>query len=422
MVSTTDNGIKSAIEHCDVLVCGGGVTGISTALVLQTIGYRVAVLSRTFPGKDNQDTFSLAPDPIERFVATPYAMASAYPHNLRVKELPRICDHSQAVFASLHADCRSGVDIYTMFEVYEHEPDAPPLADKRMCFEYFEGEPDTLNTRLDVPFRPGAEHLWGWRFETYFADMPLYLNFLWSLFSQRGGSTTATNLTIESIAEIADNRPIIDCLGIGATAVFSDTAPLVVMRGRQVMVPDAPMVTANGRPVAYNYTPAPEVFPRADGGAEYVHFFPRKDGWLLGQTREPGSMTVDGCWQGDTVCAPEIELEDQRVPAPIVTLNQEILSAWKNLSLSNKRLIGREGFRFYRDPDGQGVRLERDSLGGSILVHNYGHGGSGITMSWGCAVEAARLLLSSSSQTPDTHISNSIFDKTILEIVSRSHV
>ncbi|WP_333605303.1 FAD-dependent oxidoreductase [Novosphingobium sp.] len=32
-------------------------------------------------------------------------------------------------------------------------------------------------------------------------------------------------------------------------------------------------------------------------------------------------------------------------------------------------------------------RLELETTGGKHLVHNYGHGGAGITMSWGCAVE-----------------------------------
>jgi D-amino-acid oxidase len=34
------------------------------------------------------------------------------------------------------------------------------------------------------------------------------------------------------------------------------------------------------------------------------------------------------------------------------------------------------------------VRLERDGR----LVHNYGHGGAGYTLSWGCAEEVARLV------------------------------
>jgi D-amino-acid oxidase len=38
------------------------------------------------------------------------------------------------------------------------------------------------------------------------------------------------------------------------------------------------------------------------------------------------------------------------------------------------------------------VRLELEGLAdGTPLVHNYGHGGSGVTLSWGCAEEAAGL-------------------------------
>ena len=41
-----------------------------------------------------------------------------------------------------------------------------------------------------------------------------------------------------------------------------------------------------------------------------------------------------------------------------------------------------------------GVRLERDNVTvatGVPVIHNYGHGGSGITLHWGCAQEAVAL-------------------------------
>lgn len=41
-----------------------------------------------------------------------------------------------------------------------------------------------------------------------------------------------------------------------------------------------------------------------------------------------------------------------------------------------------------------GVRLERDRAeDGRLVIHNYGHGGSGFTVSWGCAEDVARLAL-----------------------------
>jgi D-amino-acid oxidase len=41
----------------------------------------------------------------------------------------------------------------------------------------------------------------------------------------------------------------------------------------------------------------------------------------------------------------------------------------------------RVGLRPYR-PE---VRLESEPLSGGVLWHNYGHGGAGISLAWGCA-------------------------------------
>ena len=39
------------------------------------------------------------------------------------------------------------------------------------------------------------------------------------------------------------------------------------------------------------------------------------------------------------------------------------------------------GLRPVRNP----LRCEVESVGGTQVVHNYGHGGAGVTASWGCA-------------------------------------
>ena len=47
------------------------------------------------------------------------------------------------------------------------------------------------------------------------------------------------------------------------------------------------------------------------------------------------------------------------------------------------------GLRPYR-PSGFLLRPER--LGEKLLIHNYGHGGSGVTLSWGCAEEIVEIV------------------------------
>lgn len=48
------------------------------------------------------------------------------------------------------------------------------------------------------------------------------------------------------------------------------------------------------------------------------------------------------------------------------------------------------GLRPYRNDT---YRLEKEVIsGGKLVVHNYGHGGAGITMSWGCAQEVAEIV------------------------------
>jgi glycine/D-amino acid oxidase-like deaminating enzyme len=58
--------------------------------------------------------------------------------------------------------------------------------------------------------------------------------------------------------------------------------------------------------------------------------------------------------------------------------------------LTEPRILRRvAGLRPYRT---SGIRLEAETLGDKTVVHDYGHGGAGITLSWGCAEEAADLV------------------------------
>jgi len=377
-----------------IIVLGGGVSGISTALVLQSLGFNVSLVA---------DRPQTSGEPVGSEIPTGYAMASAYPHHLRVADLPRVSSDSQAVFAYFAKTAGSGVSIYKIFEVFESEPPSgqnPPLANCRMNFEYFEGRPEKLRKSVDPPIRPGAERLFGYSFDSYFADMPLYMPYLYAMFVGGGGAVFKREINAESLSSMPREVPLINCLGAGALALFEDEAPALMMRGRQALVPDMPVAFHQGMPVAYNYTPTAEVFSRGDGDPEYVHFFPRRDGYLLGQTREPGILGENGLWCGEAVTGEDLLLGGVPVPGPVVSLNAELLRAWKGLEFRHDRLKGRLGYRYYRDPENTGVRLEAQDLDGRLVIHNYGHGGSGITMSWGCSLAVIRVLLRRIEEVP----------------------
>src|SRR4030095_5999717 len=61
------------------------------------------------------------------------------------------------------------------------------------------------------------------------------------------------------------------------------------------------------------------------------------------------------------------------------------------VNVSSDRLIRSiAGIRPYRP---SGFVLRPQSLGDKVLIHNYGHGGCGITLSWGTAKMAVELAL-----------------------------
>lgn len=61
-------------------------------------------------------------------------------------------------------------------------------------------------------------------------------------------------------------------------------------------------------------------------------------------------------------------------------------------SLRNAKIISENyGYRPARNPIRLEVEKKRNN-GGQYIVHNYGHAGSGVTLHWGCAIDASNLV------------------------------
>ncbi|MDO0924787.1 FAD-dependent oxidoreductase [Streptomyces sp. TG1A-8] len=182
-------------------------------------------------------------------------------------------------------------------------------------------------------------------------DMPVHLAWLRERFARAGGTVEEREVTDLAAVPAA---VVVNCTGLGARSLVPDPAVRPV-RGQLVVVENPGITTW--------YTSVDHV-PDAS-----TYFFPQPGGLLLGGTAEEDAWSREP----DPATAAEIV-------ARCAAVRPEIAGA--------RVLAHRVGLRPVRDA----VRLERRSLpDGRTLVHNYGHGGAGVTVAWGCAREAALL-------------------------------
>ena len=186
----------------------------------------------------------------------------------------------------------------------------------------------------------------GWHYTAPLANMPVYLGYLRGRLERAGGV-----IEFGQVAGFAGTgaEVVVNCTGVAARDIVPD-AEVHPVRG-QVVIAENPGVAefliARGEPPVTTY------------------MFPHGDTILLGGTVE---------W-------------DQEELTPSPQISERIVADCARLEprLDGVRITGhRVGLRPYR----REVRLEREDLpDGTVLWHNYGHGGAGISLSWGCALE-----------------------------------
>jgi D-amino-acid oxidase len=194
--------------------------------------------------------------------------------------------------------------------------------------------------------------LTGFRVRLPLVDMPVYLGYLVERFQAAGGTIEVR--PVASMAEAAAEAPLVaNCAGLGA----------------RELVPDPQVVPVRGVSVVTENPGIDTFFMEAPLGPAWASWFPHGDHLVL------GSIALEG--DGDRSPRPDEVEEIVRRCAAIEP------------RLAGLRVVGqRIGLR----PSRPSIRVEAERLGGARCVHNYGHGGIGVSTSWGCAREAARLL------------------------------
>ncbi|HEV2936335.1 MAG TPA: FAD-dependent oxidoreductase [Streptosporangiaceae bacterium] len=194
----------------------------------------------------------------------------------------------------------------------------------------------------------------GWHYTAPLATMPVYLGYLRARLEQAGGTLEVS--PAGSLPELAGTAPVVvNCAGAGARDLVPDPA-VVPVRG-QVVIAANPGIE--------------EFFINRDEEPPWiVYMFPHGDTVLLGGTNEVGNTDQD----------PKTHIAE-RIVAQCSAIDPRLREA---------EILGhRVGFRPVR-PE---VRLESEPLGDGVLWHNYGHGGAGISLAWGCAAEITAALV-----------------------------
>jgi D-amino-acid oxidase len=182
-------------------------------------------------------------------------------------------------------------------------------------------------------------------------DMPRCLDYLERRLVAAGGEVDQRR--VRTLSEAVEAAPVVmNCTGLGARELASDRTVTPVF-GQHVIMTNPGL---------------DELLLELSMQLESVSYFPHRDRVVCGGIRLPDR------W--DTT--PDPDLTDR-----IVERCRRVQPRLRDAAVIEVIT----GLR----PDRPAVRVEAEPLGSGLCVHNYGHGGSGVSLSWGCAREAAEL-------------------------------
>ena len=194
-------------------------------------------------------------------------------------------------------------------------------------------------------------YVFGWQFRAPVIEMHLYMPWLRGRVESLGG--TFRQSFVEDLSEIP-GEVVVNCVGLGARELCQDDE-VRPARGQVIFLDQDPGIG--------HFDQQPETL---------TYTIPRSDVTVLGGTAQVDDWGMD------------IRPEENDL------ILDKVEALWPELDRS-KIIGGAVGLR----PSRNEVRLEVEGSGGRKVIHNYGHGGAGVTLSWGCADEVAELIAQS---------------------------
>ena len=263
-----------------------------------------------------------------------------YPYKaLPVESVRRWSEISFHHFSKLSLDPTSGVSM-TWGEKWFHRPMGDPWW-------------KPFNPSFS---RPGSSHSGirsTYRFQVPIIDMSHYLpHFLLPRFLSLGGRIIQKKLE-KAVDETNSAFALVNCTGLGAKELVGDLECFPI-RGQVLKFPKA------------NIT---EFLMDTDHPLGMVYVIPRINDCIVGGSSDKNNNNA----QASPKESEEIHFRASQILPSLRSLTPQ--TSWAGLR-----------------PGRTSVRLEVEANSPLPMIHNYGHGGSGVTTSWGCAEDVLALL------------------------------
>jgi D-amino-acid oxidase len=257
----------------------------------------------------------------------------------KVNKWSKIAYHT---FKKLSEDKRTGVSMNWLSVLIEKEEDS-----------WWKGAIPEDGIRKAAMEELPVDFPLGYKMYVPLIETPIYLQYLLDRFLDLNGG-----LVIKKVDDISDliseGSILINCTGLGAQTLFQDKN-MYPIYGQIVKAEVRENVSCVAAELPFEGT-----FEKA------AYIIPRRDCIVLGGTAIKGKEDI----------------------TPNEVYTQEILQRCKQIDPALSDITIQSVVVGLR-PGRSEIRLEWE---GERIIHNYGHGGAGFTVSWGCAAEVLEMI------------------------------
>ena len=360
---------KSVGKNKKILVIGAGVSGLTTAICLREAGFNVVIAADCFA----PSVTSVVAGALWEW---PPAVCGHHGAPRSLERSKEWCMISYDKFKQMHADFGDQVtgiylrDVYFYFkDVLENQPaDLGKMNELKDKVDGFERGLHIVKDSIDLNFQGGIKD--AYKHMSPMVDTDVYMKWLLQYAQNIGCEIVQEKITVNVVEheqELLDRfnaKAIVNCAGLGSIVTTGDPSmhplrgALVRVKNQGSVVKDAHCISARS----------------SDDEQDIIFIVPRGDGLVV-----LGGLAQQDQWSTDL-----------SLDVPIIRQMYDgclqFLEELRELPLDDIE-PERTGLRPSTEKN---VCLER--VPNTRVFYNYGHGGSGVTLSWGCSQEIVHLV------------------------------